>query len=398
MLARFAKPLTEEGWEMIFRVFGDDRAGGYSYLIASRVTREAAIVNPTEDQLASYLEIIDDRRLRLEYTFETGSSEACRRGASVLRSRLGARRVAPVATPFDRDSHEPGVAAVDVEAKEGRGVALGDIDIEFVSAPDADNCEIAYRMGHYTFVQDSVLIDFHEGPTLPDGEPESLLDHICPHSAIAAVASSAPIRSFRMSRDGLCLERLILEDLHSSLAERRFTPKEERLVRVYLRFLEENQLTHPSAAQLREAMGDIDQTALHVLVHAIRWKQIDLDRVPLALAGQTSKWLRGLRVSPEFTPNEKEFLAAYLCLVERNRCAPSGPDVAEELGGRHSLQWVRKRAHTIRRKQRDFHMPILILTRRCAAPDARGLLAAEPGSRIEPRAMRSDQPDCRASQ
>ncbi len=132
----------------------------------------------------------------------------------------------------------------------------------------------------------------------------------------------------------------------------------------YVRYLEEHEFGSPSATDLSEKLGNVDRTAVHVLVHNIRWKQIDLDRLPMLLAGQTSKWLRGLQTQPEFTSHEREFLGVYLELVQANTEPPSGPQIAEALGADRSIQWVRKRAHTVRRKQRDFHQPILILARK----------------------------------
>jgi hypothetical protein len=113
----------------------------------------------------------------------------------------------------------------------------------------------------------------------------------------------------------------------------------------------------------------VDRTGVHVLVHNIRWKQIDAGRLPLVLAGQTSKWLRGLQTRPEFTAHECEFLGAYLRWMDEHDQPPSGPEIAEILGAGRSVQWVRKRAHTIRRKQREFDMPELILTRKANESD-----------------------------
>ena len=42
---------------------------------------------------------------------------------------------------------------------------------------------------------------------------------------------------------------------------------------------------------------------------------------------------------------------------------PTGPEIVKALGGRRNVQWVRKRAHTIRCKQREFNQPLLLLSR-----------------------------------
>jgi hypothetical protein len=350
---------------MIFRHFTDENSGHHSYLIASCVSRQAAIVNPTDGNFEECLSTIAELNLRLEYTLETTYDEARAAAARRLCERSGALRVAPRVVSTD---HYAGMGSVDIHAKIGTGIALGDLHIEVVTTPRDEESDVTYQLGPYKFVGDFVLIGHHESTVRPEdrqaefGQPD---EAIC----VADISShAAPIRSYRTTREGVSIKRLIMEDLHTSIAESRFTPKEERVVLTYLRFLEDNQLEHPSASQLSALLDNVDRTAVHVLVHNIRWKQIDLKRLPLVLDGQTSKWLKGLQTEPEFTAHEQEFLRAYLDLVERNEGPPSGPDIADALGGR-SVQWVRKRAHTIRRKQGDFNQPLLILIRK--SPDQR---------------------------
>jgi hypothetical protein len=347
---------------MIFRHFANDRNEQHSYLIASCETRTAAIVNPVIDSIDDYIATIADLDVRLDYTFETSNSSTGRTAARELTRRLGSKRVAPIGATAMSPVSDDSVA---VEAKPGEQVRLGDLKVEVVSALSGSDSAVAFRVLYYTFADRSVLIDYHESTDLSDGEPESLFEHIRPSTnAVIVNDERAPIRSFRQSRRDVEVERLILEDLHTSLAERRFTPKEERVLLCYIRHLEDNDFAHPSASDLARRLDNIDRTAIHVLIHNIRWKQIDLDRMPVVLAGQTSKWLRGLQTKPEYTSHEKEFLAVYLRLLERHQQPPSGPQIAEELEGGRSVQWVRKRAHTIRRKQRAFRQPILLLARK----------------------------------
>jgi hypothetical protein len=342
---------------MIFRQFANQRTGSHSYLIASCDSREAAIINPNEQHLERYYETLDELNLTLRYTLETEATAKSMAAAAALGQRLGARRIAPISNVVGQAS--------DIVATPGTVVTIGNIQIDAVAPPVQGHAEIGYQTGMYTFVGRSVLIDYHESTIIPDGEPEALLDQIRPPSAPQAPAcTAAPIQNHRRSREGVCLERLILEDLHTSLAEGRFTPKEERVVLSYIGAMEKHGFTHPSASQLASSLEGVDRTAVHVLVHNIRWKQIDLDRLPLVLAGQTSKWLKGLQTKPDFTSHEKEFLATYLKLLEFGGAPPSGPEIAVALGGGRSVQWVRKRAHTVRRKQREFQNPELILKRK----------------------------------
>jgi hypothetical protein len=347
---------------MIFRHFANDRNENHSYLIASCSDRSAAIVNPVSDSIDDYLTTIEELGLRLEYTLETSNGVAGRAAARELTKRAGSKRVAPVPAAALTTVSDDSVA---VEGKPGEQVRVGDLKIELIRALDGSDSVVAYRVLDYTFADRSVLIDYHASTDLSDGEPESLFEHIRPPTANVIMADDrAPIRSFRSSRREVEIERLILEDLHMSLAERRFTPKEERVILSYVRHLEDNGFVHPSATDLAKSLGNVDRTAIHVLIHNIRWKQIDRDRMPVVLAGQTSKWLRGLQTKPDYTSHEKEFLVAYLRLLEQNQQPPSGPQIADELDADRSVQWVRKRAHTIRRKQRAFRQPVLLLARK----------------------------------
>jgi len=351
---------------MIFRHFEDEQNGGHSYLIASRSSREAAIVNPTEGAIERYDETLTELGLRLVQTLRTERNTRCAKAAFALESEYGAQRIAPLGAAGHADAS--GAATI------GHTIPLGELQIEVTSPPPGYSGSVAYRVSHYTFAGTSVLIDFHEaGSERTLEEADAVLDQARPVSApYAPEARTQPIENFRTTREGVCVERLILEDLHTSLAEARFTPKEDRVVRTYIRVMEENDFAHPSATLLAERLGDVDRTAVHVLVHNIRWKQIDLNRLPVVLAGQTSKWLRGLQTKPEFTDHEREFLKVYLRLVGQHDRAPTGPEIAAELGHGRSVQWVRKRAHTIRRKQREFKMPELILSRKSPAPPTRG--------------------------
>lgn len=360
---------------MIFRHFEDEQNGAHSYLIASPASREAAIVNPNLATIGAYGTTLSELGLRLVYTLRTHRNCRCEEAARKLELITGARRLSPANSAGHADLHDDAIV--------GSVITLGDLKIGVIDPPRGYSGDVAYRVAWYTFAGSSVLIDFHEGPSANHDASSAVRDQprVC-STKPATDTQTRPIENFRPSREGVCVERLILEDLHSSLADGLFTPKEKRVVTTYIRCLEEKAYEHPSAIHLAEQLGDVDRTGVHVLVHNIRWKQIDAGRLPLVLAGQTSKWLRGLQTRPEFTAHECEFLGAYLRWMDEHDEPPSGPEIAEALGGGRSVQWVRKRAHTIRRKQREFDMPQLLLSRKQGDPrDEAEAREAEPAGR-----------------
>jgi len=347
---------------MIFRHFADERIGDHSYLIASPTSRDAAIVNPNFAAIDTYRETLDAFGLRLVCTLRTDRDARCDTAARRLENLFGAARVAP--------AHAAGQDEASIVATPGRVVSVGEIEVRVIAAPPGYSSDVAYQAAPYTFAGTSVLVDRMDGLRQPDGEPEAVSHD--PRSAAAGGAADACCRQLekhRASASDIRIEQAILLDLRTSLDESRFSPREARVVEAYIRAMEERGFEPPSAAEIAELFPGIDRSAVHLLVHNIRWKQIDLGRLPLLLAGQTSKWLRGLQTRPDFTSHEREFLQAYFRLLEEQKRPPSGPEIAETLGEGRSVQWVRKRAHTIRRKQREFEMPELILARK-GAPGA----------------------------
>jgi hypothetical protein len=344
--------------EMIFRHFADSRTGGHSYLIASSTTRQAAIVNPSIDALSQYTKVIDELGLQLVATFLTDAEEARAAGVQALLGRYGGQAFAPAARPGSFDGFQV--------AQAGQSFSLGDIRVDFVAPPPGGAGRVAYQVPGYTFVGTSLTMDAAGIPAVNPRGDQPTCSSTGPSVSPKRVGDPrlANLAQDRSSIGAIPIERLIMEDLQASLAESVLTPKEARVAEVYIETMKERGLKAPSAAEMATRLPDVDRTALHVIVHNIRWKQIDLGRLPLQLEGQTSKWLRGLQTKPEFTSHEQEFLRAYFQLLQQRNRPPSGPEISETLGTNRSVQWVRKRAHTIRGKQREFKMPELILARK----------------------------------
>jgi len=348
---------------MIFREIPSSGRGGRSYLIACEATRNAAIIHPQRESLCAYRRILAEEHLHLRFSLESSLPSVPPAGSLALREGLGCQRVAPFAS-VGRGAGGP----VDVPAETGKVISLGDLRIECVAEPAGGRPLIAYRIGPYTFCHDELHFDFYEHPDTPSASDDGTVGAVLEELTAARRCDGLHLRSStgatRPAPDGAeRLRQTIREGLEASLAERRFAPREQQLVEVYLRQLAADPAAYPSAEDLARELGATDRTGTHVLVHHIRWKQIDLGRMSPVLKGQMPKWLKGIQTDPEFTPHEREFLGAYLSLLARHRRPPCGPEIARELGGRRSLQWIRKRTHTVRSKQRAFSKPVLVLNR-----------------------------------
>jgi hypothetical protein len=302
---------------MIHRPFHTPDGRPSSHLLASETSREAAVVDPTECDLPNYVDFLDTHGLRLIYTLETRSDALRSKAAAELQRRLGSRRVAPRAT------REPGA---DRLVQPGDCVELAELRVAVLASTPPAGPDVIYAAGGMRFVGDAAYPDCGADPATE-------------------------------------LARRIDADLRESLERGLFSRREQRVARAYLRLRSESGGAPPSPRELADQIPSLDRGAVHVVVHSMRHKQIRLGRLPLELRGQTSKWLKGWQRIPSFTSHERELLAAYLQLSLSLGRPPSGPEIANALGGRRSLGWVRKRVHTVRRKQADFGQPRLEITR-----------------------------------
>ncbi len=347
-----------------FYDFRDTEKGQRSYLIACPMSRQALIIHPSENSVGDYARVLQDRGLELAFTLETHRQLRSFPKLESFRASAGAVRIMP-AGPDSWDTSIPGNR--DELVQPGGKVSLGKLRIAVIEPPAGFKGDLAYRLGDYTFTLESLLIAYPGDATSERQSVEFPMREI--GSMRTPNAGPPPVINYRRDRDAIDIHDLLLEDLHSSLIENRFSPKETRLVRTYLEVLETSPSPPPAAADLSRRMENMDSGAIHVVVHGIRWKQIKRSRLPLILAGQASKWLKAYSTEPEFTSHEEEFLQAYLELVSRNGTPPCGPEIQAELGSQRCIQWVRKRAFTIRRKQQEFGLPMLILSRKRCEPD-----------------------------
>ncbi|MCS5635811.1 MAG: hypothetical protein NZ990_04785 [Myxococcota bacterium] len=344
---------------MILDHYSENRGSPTTFLVACPKTREAALINPNYALLEACEATLERRNLRLVHVLLTSPGREAEAAVAELKEGRGRLQVHPQSDDSMARISPPACSARPAESS---SISLGNLRITALADPR--DCEsVRYRIGNYTFQDGSLRIQRTEQNGVAATPPSPWEE---PRPARISPTFEKP----RIAKDDAAIEQLLLEDLHTSLMENAFSPKETLIVRSYIELLEENDLSHPSAAELAEKIGRVDRGVIHVLVHSIRWKQIDLGRLPLVLAGQASKWLRHLKTEPEFTPHEKEFLCAYLQLVSTTGAPPSGPEVAAKLGAHRSIQWVRKRAFTIRRKQREFDQPLLLLTRNKPETDA----------------------------
>ncbi len=305
---------------MIVQSFYNKRLRRYAHLVVCPETGAAAVIDPVSEDADAYAEAARSSEARLAFALQTAARPADPAALRTLEDRFGTVTRAPARHPRQPDN--TGLVAV------GDAFELGALPVRVVSNTPPAGPDVAYRIDDTLFT----------GWTLVKGDLSREAGPIDADELIARARN----------------------DLGALVSARKLTRKETALAENYLTLLEELGRP-PSARELANVEAGLDRGAVHVLIHGMRRKQVALGQVPILLHGQMHKWLKGLQGEPEYTAHERRFLAEYLGFVEEHGRVPTGPEIKTRLPEGTTIQWVRKRVHTIRRKQAAFgRAPILM--------------------------------------
>ena len=307
---------------MIVHSFYNKRLRRYAHLVVCPETRAAAVIDPVSEDVDAYAEAARSSDARLAVALQTAARPADPVALRTLEDRFGAATRAPAR--HARQPETTGLVAV------GDVFELGTLPVRVVSNTPPAGPDVAYRIDDTLFT----------GWTLVRG---------------GISTRSGPVESDE-------LVARARHDLGALLAARKLTGKETALAQTYLTLLERLGRP-PSARELSDASEGVDRGGVHVLIHGMRRKQVALGQVPILLHGQMHKWLKGLQDEPAYTAHERTFLAEYLRFVDETGRVPTGPEIQARLPEGTSIQWVRKRVHTIRRKQAAFGRAPLLMGR-----------------------------------
>lgn len=153
---------------MIFRQFCT-QGGELSYLLADPVTRQAALIDPSEELVAAYGAITRELGLKLTYLFETHLHEAHVSAAPQLRQRWGARLV------MHNDIEGP---CVDARVRTGDRLYVGEEQIKVLETPGHSRCSLSYLWRDRVFTGHSLLAGVAGPCRREDAEPARLFQSI----------------------------------------------------------------------------------------------------------------------------------------------------------------------------------------------------------------------------
>ena len=145
---------------MQVRQLFDPESSTYSYLVWNTDTREAALIDPVQEQVSRDIQLIKELGLKLRYTLETHVHADHVTGAGMLRKSLNSIVV----------MHENSqTKCADVQIKGGDFIPLGKKRIDIRYTPGHTNSDVSYLIPGAVFTGDSLLIrgsgrtDFQSG-------------------------------------------------------------------------------------------------------------------------------------------------------------------------------------------------------------------------------------------
>jgi sulfur dioxygenase len=140
-----------------------------SYLIWDEATREAAIIDPVQDQLARDLRLLKDLGLTLRYALETHVPIDHITASGQLRELLDAA----VLVPEGYGSKNP-----DVLLRDNDLIPLGNGRIRVISTPGHTGCGVSYYIPGAVFTGDTLLVGSCGRTDLQSGDAGVLYDSI----------------------------------------------------------------------------------------------------------------------------------------------------------------------------------------------------------------------------
>lgn len=153
-----SRVLLENG--TIFHQLFEAESSTYTYIIADRASKEAAIIDPVIETVDRDLKLIEELGLNLVYVLDTHIHADHITGASEIRKRTGAKTAV---------SKLAGVSCVDTGLEDGQELKLGTKTIRAISTPGHTDTCMTFAFEGMVFTGDALLIrgcgrtDFQQG-------------------------------------------------------------------------------------------------------------------------------------------------------------------------------------------------------------------------------------------
>ena len=135
---------------MIFKQLFDKNSSTYTYLIASKIGREALIIDPVLENVETYINLLKELDLKLVKVLDTHTHADHITGASKLNKKTSCITIMGEHTPTD---------AVDIKVKDEEIIKLDQLKIKALHTPGHTSDSFSFLMDNYLFSGDTLLIN-----------------------------------------------------------------------------------------------------------------------------------------------------------------------------------------------------------------------------------------------
>lgn len=155
--------------ETLFHQLFDAGSSTYTYIIADKKSKEAAIIDPVLETVDRDLKLIDELGLRLMYVLDTHIHADHITGAGEIRKRTQAKTAV---------SQTAGAECVDIPLEDGQELLLGEKIIKVIATPGHTNTCLTYYFEGMIFTGDALLIRGCGRTDFQQGSSEKLYDSV----------------------------------------------------------------------------------------------------------------------------------------------------------------------------------------------------------------------------
>lgn len=154
---------------IIFHQLFEAESSTYTYIIADRQTKEAAIIDPVLETVDRDLKLIEELGLKLKYVLDTHIHADHITGAGEIRRRTQAQTAVSAQAEVD---------CVDIPLEDGQELLLGERKIRVISTPGHTNTCVSYAFEGMLFTGDALLIRGCGRTDFQQGSSEKLFDSV----------------------------------------------------------------------------------------------------------------------------------------------------------------------------------------------------------------------------
>jgi len=155
---------------MFFRQLFDEETWTFTYFLADPVTQEAVIIDPVKEQIADYLNLIEDMGVKLKYALETHVHADHITAGGLLRKHLGTQTGVAAAC---------GAECADIQINPGDIFSFGeDEQIQVIGTPGHTPGSVSFYWRDRVFTGDSLFIGGCGRADFQGGDAGALYDGI----------------------------------------------------------------------------------------------------------------------------------------------------------------------------------------------------------------------------